>query len=59
MSEDEIDTLFSIIRDYIVYHGYEVPTETERSKEEIAWHKRHSEYVQKDILNKIIKGREK
>jgi vacuolar-type H+-ATPase subunit I/STV1 len=56
MSDGDFENLLDILRDYVVKHKYEIPTDSSYSKEQVKWHSEHADYVQKNIINKIIQG---
>ena len=57
MDDEDFDTLITILHGYVVKHKYEFPLEC--SEDVAKWHKKHGDYVQKDILDKVIKGIQK
>jgi hypothetical protein len=59
MNEEDFDNLASILHDYVVKHEFDTQTDSNYSKEEKEWHKKHAKYVQKEILEKILKGIQK
>jgi hypothetical protein len=56
MDEVDFENLTSIIHDSVVKHKYDAPTNDSLTKPEIDWHVKHGEYVEKEILKKIIAG---
>lgn len=59
MNQEDFENLTSIIHDYIVKHKYESQLEEGYSKIEKDYRVKHADYVQTDILDKIIQGRHK
>jgi hypothetical protein len=56
MDAEDFENLTSIIHSHIVKHQYDAPTNLTYTEAEIKWHVSHGKYVQKHILDKIIKG---
>ena len=57
MDDEDFDTLIAILDGYVLKHKYEFPLEC--SEKVAKWHKNHADYVQKDILDKVILGIQK
>lgn len=59
MDDEDFDTLVMILHKHFVKHKYDIPLDSSYSKEEVEWHGRHADYVQKDIIDKVILGIQK
>ena len=59
MNQEDFDNLVSILHDYFVKHKYEIPLESTHSSDQKEWHINHADYVQRDIIDKIILGIQK
>lgn len=59
MNEFDLENLASIIHEYIVKHKCDIPTDDSYTKAQKDWHILHANYVQKNILDKIIAGVQK
>jgi len=56
MSQEDFSNLTCIIRDHIVKYKYESQIGSELTDAEKDWIKRHGEYVQTEILDKLLSG---
>lgn len=56
MGIGDLDNLLDILQNYVVKYKYEPHTNPDLSKAEIDWMVKHGNYVEKEILNKIIQG---
>lgn len=54
MDGEDWENLTFILHNYIVKHKFESQTDETFSQAEKDWHVRHANYVQKDILDKLI-----
>jgi hypothetical protein len=59
MNQEDFDMLSTILYAYVVKYKFEVKTDSSYSKEKIEWMGKHADYVQKEILDKIIMGIQK
>jgi hypothetical protein len=59
MNEEDFDNLVSILHEYVVKHKFDIQTDSTYSKEEKEWHTKHADYVQYEIVDKIIRGIQK
>jgi hypothetical protein len=56
MDDEDFDNLVTILHDYFVKHKFEIQTCSTYSKEQKDWHSKHADYVQTNIIDKIIRG---
>ena len=59
MNQEDFDNLTSILHKYVVKYKFDVQTNSAYNEAEKEWFARHSDYVQKEILDKIILGIQK
>lgn len=56
MDAVDFENLTSLIHDSVVRYKYESKTNDSLTKSEIDWRVKHGNYIEKNILNKILKG---
>lgn len=56
MDLTDLENLLSIVHKDVVKYKYESQTNLDLSKAERDWMKKHGDYIEKDILNKIVAG---
>lgn len=56
MDLQDFENLTMMIHEQVVKFKYASQTDENLSKAEKNWHKKHGDYIEKDILNKIING---
>ena len=56
MDSQEIENLTMLIHDNIVKYRHENQLDESYTPEEKAWFKKHADYLEKEILNPIVKG---
>ena len=59
MNQEDFDNLVSILHKHVVKYKYDVPLDSSYSEAEIVWFEKHANYVQRDIIDKIILGIQK
>ena len=59
MNQEDFDNLTSILHNYVVKHKLEMQLDSTYKTSEKEWFVKHANYVQKEILDKIIRGIQK
>jgi hypothetical protein len=59
MNIEDFDNLASILHKYVVKYKFDLQIDSTYSQAEKEWFARHADYVQKEILDKIILGIQK
>lgn len=59
MSDKDFDNMVNILHQYIVKYKHETQVDLTLSQEEKDWMVKHADYVQHNILDKVINGIQK
>jgi hypothetical protein len=56
MNQEDFSNLTGILHDYIVKYRYEYQMDITFTDAQKDWFKRHAEYIQTEILDKLLSG---